>query len=44
MDQENNPEKLIRTLMGRLMVLIPLQEGLIEGYSDLSDPDSIQIK
>ncbi len=30
-----NPKKLFRSLVGRMMVIIPLQEGLIEGYTDL---------
>ncbi|NQU28607.1 MAG: hypothetical protein HQ528_09990 [Candidatus Marinimicrobia bacterium] len=34
-DIEENPKKMFRVLVGRLMILNTLQEGLIEGYSDL---------
>ena len=38
-DAAENPKKLFRSLAGRLMILTSLQEGLIEGYTDLLNKD-----
>lgn len=38
-DAEENPQKMLRSLVGRLMILTSLQEGLIEGYTDLLNKD-----
>ncbi len=35
MDAEENPRKILRTIVGRLMIMISLQNGLIEGFTDL---------
>jgi len=43
-DIEENPKKMFRVLVGRLMILNTLQEGLIEGYSDLlNENDSVSV-
>ena len=43
-DIEENPKKMFRVLVGRLMILNSLQEGLIKEYSDLlNEDDSVNV-